>query len=60
VRIKGRRRDKGGRGREKQISRVGGSAPKKKRYKSQQRKEMDYDEPHLTPNEKPQPIQWTE
>jgi hypothetical protein len=21
---------------------------------------MDYDEPHLTPNEKPQPIQWTE
>jgi hypothetical protein len=27
VRIKGRRRDKGGRGWEKQISRVGGSAP---------------------------------
>jgi hypothetical protein len=25
-----------------------------------QRKEMDCDEPHLAPNEKTHPIQWTE
>jgi hypothetical protein len=30
--------------------------PKKKKYSGQQRKEMNYDEPHLMPNEKPQPI----
>jgi hypothetical protein len=29
---------------------------KKKKYSGQQRKEMNYDEPHLMPNEKPQPI----
>jgi len=35
---------------------------KKKKYNGQQQKEMemDCDEPHLTPNEKMQPIQWTE
>jgi hypothetical protein len=26
----------------------------------QQQKEIDYDEPHPAPNEKTQPIQWTE
>jgi hypothetical protein len=34
--------------------------PQKKWYNGQQQKEMDCDEPHLTPNEKMQPIQWTE
>jgi hypothetical protein len=33
---------------------------KKKRYSGQQQKEIDCDEPHLTSNEKTQPIQWTE
>jgi hypothetical protein len=33
---------------------------KKKKYSGQQRKEMECDEPHLVPNEKMQPIQWTE
>ncbi len=33
---------------------------KKKKYSGQQQKEMHCDEPHLTPNEKTQPIQWTE
>ncbi len=33
---------------------------KKRKYSDQQRKVMDFDEPHLTPNEKTQPIQWTE
>jgi hypothetical protein len=32
--------------------------PKKIKYNGQQQKEMDYDEPHLTLNEKTQPIQW--
>ncbi len=34
--------------------------PKKKKYIGQHWNEMDYDEPHLMPNEKMQPIQWTE
>jgi len=34
--------------------------PRKKRYSAQQQQEMNCDEPHLTPNEKMQPIQWTE
>ncbi len=29
-------------------------------YSGQQQKEMDCDEPYLTPNGKTQPIQWTE
>jgi hypothetical protein len=33
---------------------------KKKLYNGQQQKEMDCDEPHLAPNEKTQPIQWSE
>ncbi len=33
---------------------------KKTKYSGQQQKEMDSDEPHLRPNEKTQPIQWTE
>jgi hypothetical protein len=34
---------------------------KKKKHKySQQQKEMDYDEPHLAPNEETWPIQWIE
>jgi hypothetical protein len=34
---------------------------KKKKYSGQQQKEeMDCDEPHPAPNEKTQPIQWTE
>jgi len=33
---------------------------KKKGYSNQQQREMDCDEPHLAPNEKMQPIQWTE
>jgi hypothetical protein len=33
---------------------------KKKRYSGQQQKEIDCDEPHPAPNEKTQPIQWTE
>jgi hypothetical protein len=35
---------------------------KKKMYSGQQQKinKMDWDEPHLAPNEKTQPIQWTE
>jgi hypothetical protein len=32
---------------------------KKKKYNGQQQKEIDSDEPHLAPNEKTQPIQWT-
>jgi hypothetical protein len=28
----------------------------KKKYNGQQQKQMDYDEPHLVPNEKMQPI----
>jgi hypothetical protein len=32
---------------------------KKKKHSGQQQKEMDCDEPHLTLNEKMQPIQWT-
>jgi hypothetical protein len=32
----------------------------KKKYIGQQQKEMDCDEPHLTLNEKMQPIQWIE
>jgi len=31
----------------------------KKKYNSQQQKEMECDEPHLMSNEKTQPIQWT-
>ncbi len=33
---------------------------KKKRCSDHPPKEMDCDEPHLTSNEKTQPIQWTE
>ncbi len=33
---------------------------KKKKCSDRQEKEMDCDEPHLTSNEKTQPIQWTE
>ncbi len=33
---------------------------KKKKYNGQQQKEMDCHEPHPAPNEKMQPIQWTE
>jgi len=33
---------------------------KKKKYNGQQQKEMDCHEPHSAPNEKTQPIQWTE
>ncbi len=33
---------------------------RKKKYSGQQQKEIDCDEPHLAPNEKTQPIQWTE
>jgi len=33
---------------------------KKKKNNGQQQKEMDCHEPHPTPNEKTQPIQWTE
>jgi len=33
---------------------------KKKKYNGQQKKETDYHETHLAPNEKTQPIQWTE
>jgi hypothetical protein len=33
---------------------------KKIKYNGQQQKEMDWDEPHSVPNEKMQPIQWTE
>jgi hypothetical protein len=33
---------------------------KKKKYNGQQQKEMDCHEPHSVPNEKIQPIQWTE
>jgi len=33
---------------------------KKKKYNGQQQKEIDCDEPHPAPNEKTQPIQWTE
>ncbi len=33
---------------------------KKKKYNDQQQKVMNCDEPHLAPNEKTQPIQWTE
>jgi hypothetical protein len=32
---------------------------KKKKNNGQQQKEMDCDEPHLVPNEKTQPIEWT-
>jgi hypothetical protein len=44
-------------------SRKNGQEQKKKRkkkYSGQQQKEIDCDEPHPAPNEKPQPIQWTE
>jgi hypothetical protein len=36
--------------------------PKKKRYNDQQPKinKMDCEEPHLMPNKKMEPIQWTE
>jgi hypothetical protein len=33
---------------------------RKKKYSGQQQKEINYDEPHPAPNEKTQPIQWTE
>jgi len=33
---------------------------KKKKYSGQQQKKIDCDEPHPAPNEKTQPIQWTE
>ncbi len=33
---------------------------KRKKYTGQQQKEINCDEPHLAPNEKTQPIQWTE
>jgi len=33
---------------------------KKQKYNGQQQKEIDCDEPRLAPNEKTQPIQWTE
>jgi len=33
---------------------------RKKKYSGQQQKEIDCDEPHPVPNEKTQPIQWTE
>jgi hypothetical protein len=33
---------------------------KKTKYSDQQPKQMDCEEPQLTPNEKTQPIQWTE
>ncbi len=33
---------------------------RKKKYNGQQQKEIDCDEPHPAPNEKTQPIQWTE
>ncbi len=32
---------------------------KKKKYSGKKLKEMDCDEPHLAPNEKMQPIEWT-
>jgi hypothetical protein len=44
-------------------SRKNGQEQKKKRkkkYSGQQRKEIDCDEPHSAPNEKTQPIKWTE
>jgi len=41
-------------------SRKNGQEPKKKKYSGQQQKEIDYDEPHPAPNEKRQPIRWTE
>jgi hypothetical protein len=41
-------------------SRKNGQEPKKKKYSGQQQKEMDWYEPHPVPNEKMQPIQWTE
>jgi len=33
---------------------------RKKKYSGQRQKEIDCDEPHPAPNEKTQPIQWTE
>jgi len=33
---------------------------RKEKYSGQQQKEIDCDEPHPAPNEKTQPIQWTE
>jgi len=33
--------------------------PPKKNYNDQQRKEMDYDQPHMMSNEKTQSIKWT-
>ncbi len=33
---------------------------RKKKYSGQQQKEIDCDEPHPAPNEKTQPIRWTE
>jgi hypothetical protein len=46
-----------------QVQGKNGQEPKKKekkRHSGQQQKEMDCDEPHLAPNEKLHPIQWTE
>jgi hypothetical protein len=45
-----------------QVQGKNGQEPKKKekRYSDQQQKEMDCGEPHLAPNEKTHPIQWTE
>ncbi len=47
-------------GKQPRTHRGGKKKKKKKTYSDQQQKEMDCDEPHLTPNEKTQPIQWTE
>jgi hypothetical protein len=46
-----------------QVQGKNSQAPKKIKifkYTDQQQKEMDCDKPHLAPNEKTQPIQWTE
>jgi hypothetical protein len=43
-----------------QVEGKNGQEPKKIKYNGQQQKEMDCDEPHLVPNEKMQPIEWTE
>ncbi len=39
---------------------LGKNEQEKKKYSGQQQKKIDCDEPHLAPNEKTQPIQWTE
>jgi hypothetical protein len=41
-------------------SRKNGQEQKKKKYCGQQQKEKDCDDLHPAPNEKTQPIQWTE